>query len=175
MPYGVRMAVAALIISIASAMASLGLVVVTYRVHQEQGSLLCCEFKVANTLAKEEFAEKLRDDPSSWGEQHAAVFAINKGRSAVTIAEWGFAVLDKRGKPTEQRIVSVTRPEDSTALPYRLDGESQQSWMMPVQDLTAETGRYKEDNFDGIVAFVRSGADRMVYAEKPVEFSEHRE
>lgn len=163
------MAVAALIISIVSATAAIAVVVVTYRAHKEQGSLLRCEFKTAYVLPPEE-VERLRGDTSEWGEQHAAVFAINAGRSAVTIAEWGFAFLDKRKKPTKATIVS-TKYDDEAPLPYRLEGESQQSWKMPSAGLNAEVERHEQtEPFYGVVAFIRSGADRMVYAPEPVKF-----
>ncbi|HEX7060193.1 MAG TPA: hypothetical protein VF176_10115 [Solirubrobacterales bacterium] len=164
------MAVAALVVSIISALTAIAAVLVTYRVHKEQGSLLHCEFKTAYKLSAEE-AEKLRGDPSQWGDQYASVVAINKGRSSTTIAGWGFAFLDPYGKPTDKTIVSVKNAEGSPLLPYRLEGESSDSWEMPAEDLNREVSLHKQsDSFHGVVAFIRSGDGRMIYAPEPVRF-----
>jgi hypothetical protein len=163
-------ALAALLISIASALAAVAAVLVTYLAHKEQGSLLNCDFKSTYKLSAEE-AHKLSGDPSEWGEQYAAVIAINKGRSATTIAGWGFAFLDQKGKPTDRTIVSLRREEGSPVLPYRLEGESSASWMMPSDALNDEIAPNREaGDFFGVVPFIRSGSDRMVYAPEPVRF-----
>jgi len=141
---------------------------VTYRIHKEQGSLLHCEFKTVYKLSAEE-AHKLEKDPGQWGDQFASVIAVNKGRLATTVAGWGFAFLDSNGKPTDSHIVSVKAETDSPTLPYRLDGESSASWEMPVASLARHIDAHEQSSaFHGLMAFVRTGDDRMIYATKPV-------
>jgi hypothetical protein len=164
------MAIAALIVSIISAIAALAAVFVTLRVHKEQGSLLQCEFKAAYKLSAEE-AHKLEEDPSQWGDQFASVIAVNKGRLATTVAGWGFAFLDSSGMPTDSHIVSVEPATDSPTLPYRLEGESSASWEMPVASLAGHIANHEQSSpFYGLVAFIRTGDNRMIYAAKPVPF-----
>lgn len=164
------MAIAALVVSIISGTAAIAAIFMTYRIHKEQGSLLQCEFKTAYKLSAEK-AHKLEEDPSQWGDQFASVIAVNKGRLATTVAGWGFAFLDSNGKPTDSHIVSVKPETDTPLLPYRLEGESSASWEMPVTSLARHIAKHEQTStFHGLVAFVRAGDDRLIYAAKPVPF-----
>src|SRR2546429_636081 len=112
------MAVAALIVSVVSAMVSIAAIGVSIWTHWQQGSGIACTWGTARPV----FGDEVRD-------RHIQVTATNHGRSAATVDGWGFVVLDRRGKPTDATIVMMKPPAWLPPCPFRLDGQSSVSWM----------------------------------------------
>ena len=89
------MALAALIVSIASALAAVAAVWVSVCTHRQQGSRVECTWSNAWPVYGS-FGQ---------GERHIQVQAINHGRSPTTIAGWGLEIVDANGKPTDSTVV----------------------------------------------------------------------
>jgi len=150
------MALAALIVSVVSALASALAVGVSVWTHKQQGSLIECRCSSAIPVSGDNL-----------GEHCVQVEAVNMGRSAATISGWGFALLDERHRPTGETIVLTEPPRWLPALPHRLDGESSAAWMMPVEQLRG-TLAGREGGSREVKAFVRTGTGRQVLAASPV-------
>ena len=148
------MALAALIVSVVSACAALGAIGVAIWTHVQQGSHVTCKLRKAVPIGAGQ----------TW-EIHIAVNAVNDGRASTTIEGWGFALLNRRGKPTDTHLFTPTASWQPS-LPYRLDSESSVSWMTPTQSIRdAISG---QEPYYGLKGFVRTGADHMVYSDQPV-------
>ena len=96
---------------------------------------------------------------------HISVNAVNDGRASTTIEGWGFVLLDSRGKPTDTHLFTATAAWQPR-IPYRLDSESSASWMTPIQSIHDAVAGHEP--YYGLKGFVRTGADRMVYSDEPV-------
>jgi hypothetical protein len=152
------MALAALIVSVLAAVASVAAVAVAIWTHKQQGSRIECRWTNAFPVWD-----------GHMGEWHISVEAVNLGRSAATISGWGFVTLDLRGKPTNSRIVSMVPPPAwQPQLPLRLDGESSGSWLMHVDELKATLLQHGSPT-TRIKAYVQTGTGRMVVSKKMVQ------
>lgn len=150
------MALAALIVSIVSALGSLAAIAVSVWTHRQLGSRIECKWGTALPIVGGEV-----------GDRHVQVTGINKGRSPATIEGWGFVVLDRRGRETDTTIV-VTQPLPwLPTLPHRLEAESSASWMLALDDLVASRLMSAHPRAE-IKAFVRTGTGRMVTDSRPV-------
>jgi hypothetical protein len=153
------MATAALIVAIVSAVSSAGAVVVSVWTHRQQGSRIECRWSNAFPIYG-----------SQLGDSHIQVEAVNHGRSAATIAAWGFVVLDQSGRPTDTTIVMTQPLPWLPALPFRLDSESSGAWMMPANDIRGALARHDTPQRQ-IKAFIRTGTGRQILAPRPVDLS----
>lgn len=149
------MALAALIVSIVSALVALGAVGVTVWTHKQQGSRLECRCG---------FAYPVTD--GVMGEAHVQVKAVNLGRSPTTVSGWGFVFLDNTGGPTDVSIPGMWMP-GADPLPARLEAESSMFWLMPL-DVLRRTVR-DHDPRASVKAYVDTGTDRRVLCEAPVK------
>jgi hypothetical protein len=151
-------ALAALIVSVASAIAAIAAVCVSVWTHRQQGSRVECTWSNAWPL-NASFGQ---------GERHIQVQAINHGRSPTTIAGWGLEIVDANGKPTDSTVVIFNHEPWQPKLPYRLDSESTAGWMMSFNELQATLARRSEP-VHGLLAYVQTGTGRRVYSATPVD------
>ena len=148
------MALAALVLSVVSACTAIVAIGVSIWTHKQQGSNVTCQVRRAMLLSHGHAAE-----------DHLAVNAVNDGRAPTSIQGWGFVFLDIRGKPTGLQVVPQSSPRQPI-LPHRLESESSASWMTPIGSIRDAVADHKP--FYGLKAFVRTGADRMIYSDEPV-------
>lgn len=151
------MALAALVVSIVSALGAVAAVWVSIWTHRQQGSRIECVWSNAFPV----YGPKL-------GERHIQVQAINHGRSATTIAGWGLAIVDAQGKPTDRTIVLFEIPPSQPQLPHRLDSESSAGWLMPFDQIQRTTAGQSMP-VHGLLAYVQTGTGRRIYSASHVD------
>ncbi|MGH8990639.1 MAG: hypothetical protein ACRDZ7_03835 [Acidimicrobiia bacterium] len=115
------MALAALIVSIASALGSIIAVAVAVWTHRQLGSRIECKWGTAMPVYGREV-----------GDRHISVTGVNHGRSPATIEGWGFVFLDSRGRQTDTTIVTAEPLPWLPPCPHRLEAESSVMWIMPL-------------------------------------------
>jgi hypothetical protein len=149
-------ALAALIVSVVSACAAIAAIIVTLRIHDEQGSKLECRWSNSYPVYG-----------GTLGEHHISVAAVNAGRAATTIGAWGFAIFDRDGSDTGATLVDMNPPAWQPSIPQRVDSESSATWMMSVAAIAESLSASPYP--DGVLwAFVTTGSGRRVLSAKPV-------
>jgi hypothetical protein len=149
-------ALAALIVSVISACAAIAAIIVTLKIHNEQGSKLECRWSNAYPVYG-----------ATMGEHHISVAAVNCGRAATTIGAWGFAIFGRDGRDTDATLVDTNPPAWQPSLPQRVESESSATWLMSAASIAASLAatRYA----DGVLwAFVTTGSGRRVLSATPV-------
>ena len=99
-------------------------------------------------------------------DRYVKVEAINSGRSAATVKDWGFELPDGRQvKPGRKDPAAKRR---SASLPARVDSHGIVGFYVPLaelQDLSAEAGT------PGLRAWVKTAAGKRVYATETISVS----
>jgi hypothetical protein len=154
------MAVAALAISILSALAASASAFVSWWVFKQQGAIIVCKWQNR--------AEIRQNQMSSY----IAVEATNRGRSPTTIIGWGVEWRDGKGRRRKRGGIQleVSGPPE---FPHRLESETSHMWGMPwasvARSQPVATGVGEGTPFAIGIPFVRTGAHRVVYAPDPID------
>lgn len=150
------MAVAALVVSVASALAAASSSFLAWWVHNQQGALLRCK------------SENMVELPTGAApEQFLRVRAVNAGRSPTRIDEVGVEIRPYKGRKGRLRAIRLSSSVLSS--PCEIIGDSSAEWKIPWEPVL----NVKIDVQDGpsenisLFAYIRTGADRMVYSKKP--------
>jgi hypothetical protein len=94
------------------------------------------------------------------GEPHVQVTAANKGRSAVTVNNWGLKLPD-------DRHMAITEPVPwSAPLPHRLEPGASASWYVLTKAIT-ESCEHQGVRYQDLIAYVDLGDGRTIDAKTP--------
>jgi hypothetical protein len=94
------------------------------------------------------------------GDPHVQVTAANKGRSPVTVKNWGLRL------PDDRHLAIMEHLPWSAGLPHRLEPGADASWYVPTTTIT-EVCERSNARYQELIAYVDLGDGRTVNARQP--------
>jgi hypothetical protein len=160
------MAAAALAISILSALSASASAFIAWWVHQQQGAIIVCKWQNRGEIRENQLSS------------FVSVEATNRGRSPTTITGWGVEWRNRKGRRGKRGAVQL-EVSGPPIFPYRLESETSHIWGMPwtsvAESQPIKTGGSVDIPFAIGIPFVRTGANRIVYAPTPIDLDLMRE